>query len=87
MNRMFIDVREKDEFDEDHIDGAVNLPPSAIMAGAPALLDVPKNTELVLYCMSGARANASMSYLNRLGFTNVVNGINKELVREKYSVK
>lgn len=85
MKRYFIDVREPYEFERDHVEGAINLPPSEIIAGAPELVNIPKDAELVLYCASGARSNASMHYLMRMGFTNLVNGINKDHVRARYS--
>ena len=86
MNRIFIDVREPYEFQRDHVDGAINVPPSELMSGAQALNDIDKDTELVLYCLSGARSNASMHYLRELGFTNLVNGINKDQIRAKYNI-
>lgn len=86
MNRIFIDVREPFEFAMGHVKGALNLPPAALMAGATKLQDVPKDTELVLYCRSGSRSNASMSILSRMGYTNLINGINKDHIRAKYGV-
>ncbi len=86
MDRLIIDVREPEEFARDHVEGAINIPPNDIMAGASALADVPKDTELVLYCLSGARSNASMHYLRQLGFTNLINGINKDQVRARFSL-
>lgn len=86
MSRMFIDVREPSEYARGHVEGAINVPPADIMNGATALSDVDKDTELVLYCMSGARSNMSMQFLRQLGFTNLVNGINQDHVRQKYSV-
>ncbi len=86
MSKIIIDVREPFEFARDHVDGAINLPPADLMNGAPQLANVDKETELVLYCLSGARSNASMHYIKQLGFTNVVNGINKDQVRAKYGV-
>lgn len=84
MNRLIIDVREPFEFKMGHVDGAVNLPPAKLMAGAEALMGVPKDTELVVYCVSGSRSNASIPYLRQLGFTNVVNGLNKQHVKKNY---
>lgn len=84
MERIIIDVREPEEFARGHVSGAINIPPSDIMAGATMLDDVPKDTELVLYCVSGSRSNVSMQYLQRLGFTNLVNGINQQHVTAKY---
>ena len=84
MNRIFIDVREPQEFDRGHVDGAINLPPAQIMAGAKELVNIPKDTELILYCLSGARSNATMHLLKQMGFTNLVNGINKDHIKAKY---
>lgn len=84
MNRLIIDVREPEEYERGHVDGAINLPPAQILAGAQKLSDVPKDTELVLYCVSGSRSNVSMQHLRQLGFTNLVNGINKQHVQAKY---
>lgn len=84
MDRIIIDVREPLEYRMGHVKGAINIPPSQMMAGAKKLEDVPKDTELVLYCVSGSRSNASMLYLKQLGFTNIVNGVNKAHVNAKY---
>lgn len=84
MDRIIIDVREPLEFRMGHVKGAINIPPSQMMAGAKKLDGVPKDTELVLYCVSGSRSNSSMHYLQQLGFTNLVNGINKAHVKAKY---
>lgn len=85
MSRIIIDVREAAEFARDHVDGAINIPPAVLMSGVPEqLADIPKDTEIVLYCISGARSNASMRILEQYGFTNLINGINKDQVKAKY---
>ncbi|MFZ3009954.1 MAG: rhodanese-like domain-containing protein [Candidatus Microsaccharimonas sp.] len=84
MNRIIVDVREPLEYKIGHVKGAINIPPSQMMSGAEKLDGVPKDTELVLYCVSGSRSNSSMHYLRQLGFTNLVNGINKSHVEAKY---
>ncbi len=86
MKRIFIDVREPFEFNMGHVEGAINVHPAELMAGAPSLNDIDKDTELILYCRSGARSNASMHYLRDMGFTNLVNGINQAQVEAKYDV-
>ena len=86
MKRMFIDVREPFEFAMGHVKGAVNIPPSKLMAGAKKLDGVPKDTELILYCVSGSRSNVSINILKEKGYTNLVNGINKHHVKAKYGV-
>ncbi len=86
MQRIFIDVREPFEFATGHVKGAINIPPSELMAGAKKLAGVPKDTELIIYCLSGSRSNASISILTSLGYTNLTNGINKNHVEANYSV-
>lgn len=86
MDRIFIDVREPFEYMMGHVKGALNIPPSKLMAGAKQLEGVPKDTELVLYCLSGSRSNSSMHILRDLGYTNLVNGINKGHVKAKYNL-
>jgi phage shock protein E len=81
---VFVDVREPIEFSQGHVDGAINIPPSELMAGSPKLANIPKEAELVLYCLSGSRSRASSMFLKEQGFTNVVNGINQDHVRAKY---
>jgi len=84
MQRIFLDVREPNEYKKGHVDGAINMPPAALLAGAKLLAETPKDTEIVLYCLSGARSNAAMHYLKNLGFTNLTNGINQRNVENKY---
>ena len=86
MQRLFIDVREPHAFVTGHVEGAINIPPSELMAGAAALTDVPKDTELVVYCLSGSRSNASINILRSMGYTNLINGINKNHVQANYGV-
>jgi phage shock protein E len=84
MDKMIIDVREDYEFTDGHVPGALNIPPHILMAGAPELTDVPKDTQIILYCRSGARSAASMNILHSQGFTNLVNGINQDHVMARY---
>ncbi len=84
MSRMIIDVREPIEFKMGHVKGAINIQPSKLMAGAEKLRDVPKDTELILYCRTGSRSAVSMNILQNMGYTNIVNGINKDVVKSKY---
>lgn len=82
--KIIIDVREPYEFDQGHVKGAINLPPAALMAGAKLLDGIDKATEIILYCRSGARSNASMHYLRQMGFTNLTNGINQFQVERNH---
>ena len=82
--RLIIDVREPYEYEAGHVEGAINIPPAALMAGAKKLDHVEKDAELVLYCKTGSRSNVSIQILRQQGFTNLVNGINAGQVEKKY---
>ena len=84
MNKVIIDVREPFEFATGHVDGAINIPPSELMAGAKQLQGLDKNLEIILYCRSGSRSRAASMILAQMGFTNIVNGINKDIVEAKH---
>jgi rhodanese-related sulfurtransferase len=84
MSKIIIDVREPFEYQRGHVDGAINIPPTQLMAGAPELAEVPKDTELILYCVTGSRSRVATSILQQQGFTNVINGINKDHVKANY---
>lgn len=81
---IIIDVREDFEFAASHVSGAINLPPELLMQGAHELDGVPKDTKIVVYCRTGARSNVAMNILKSYGFTNVINGINKDHVESRF---
>jgi rhodanese-related sulfurtransferase len=85
MSRVIIDVREPIEYATGHVQGAINIPPSKLMRKPKELDGLAKDTELVLYCVSGSRSNASMHFLRAMGFTNLVNGINKQQVEARFA--
>lgn len=75
-----IDVREPAEFEESHVEGAVNIPLGDIMK---RLDEIPKDDEVVVYCRSGGRAGVAVQGLGSMGYTNITNGINQASVEEK----
>lgn len=80
MDRIIIDVREPEEYARGHVAGAINIPPAELMQGAKKLEGTPKDTELILYCISGSRSNVSSHILRQMGYTNIINGINRQQV-------
>lgn len=74
-----VDVRSKEEFDEGHVEGAINIPAEHFMR--PHLPDELKHTlkeeHIIVYCQSGNRASAVHSALNNLGFLHVENSIDQ----------
>ena len=67
-----IDVRNDWEYQEDHINGALNIPLHEI----PAQISKIKNLHgpYILYCRSGNRSGTAVSMLKQAGIENVYNG-------------
>jgi len=84
MKYVIVDVREPEEFERGHAQGALNIPPHELLSGAGKLQDISKSTPIILYCNSGNRSNVAIQILRSLGYTNLVNGINKDHVEAKY---
>jgi len=85
MNRVIIDTREDFEYQQSHVDGAINLSPAKFMGGeVPAeLTDIAKDTEIIVYCRSGQRSNTVAQILRMHGFSNIVNGVNEHHVAKR----
>lgn len=84
MSKVVIDVREPIEYKLGHVKGAINISPGELMGGTNKLDEIPKDAEIILYCRSGARSNVSMNIMKQMGYTNLVNGINKNQVEAKF---
>jgi phage shock protein E len=84
VRRLVIDVREPIEYESGHLEGALNIPPAELLSGTTKLDSVEKDIEIIVYCRSGSRSNASIQILHQMGFTNLVNGINAGHVAKNY---
>lgn len=67
-----VDVRDAEEFKEDHIRGAINLPLKNFAAGS-GILD--KEKKIVVYCNSGGRSYGAYKKLMKLGYKNIYQAI------------
>ena len=65
---MLLDVRTEDEFNEKHLDGAVNISVQMLTKTPP---EVPKDEHIEVYCISGGRAQMAKLILGHKGYTNV----------------
>ncbi len=66
---LLLDVRTPAEFAAGHIDGAVNLPVDALLAGAA--IPAADGQSIVVYCRSGQRSAIAASRLRERGYTSV----------------
>ncbi len=66
---IILDVRTKEEFQEGHIKGAVNIPNEDI--GDEYILDVDLDTCILVYCRSGHRSLNASAKLGLMGYTNI----------------
>ncbi|MCB5953086.1 rhodanese-like domain-containing protein [Enterococcus sp. BWT-B8] len=73
-NVNILDVREEDEFQSGHIDGAVNIPLSVFSETAERL---EKDKDYYVICHSGSRSQLACQLLGSKGFTttNIMGGM------------
>ncbi len=67
---MLLDVRRADEFHDGHIAGALSIPVDQLSSRA-GVLGVPRDREIVVYCVSGRRAARAQETLEALGYSHV----------------
>lgn len=71
---VWIDVRTIEEYENDHIDGDVNIPIQGFSAATLASqLGLDQDAKIGLYCASGGRAGRALIMLEEAGFTNAFN--------------
>jgi rhodanese-related sulfurtransferase len=69
-----IDVREDNEFEAEHAEGATHIGRGVIERDI--VWQYPdKNTELILYCGGGYRSALAADNLQKMGYTNVLSMI------------
>ncbi len=66
-NTVFIDVRTHREYLDGYIEGAINIPHTDILNNT-ALLDNPKNKDIIFYCHSGVRAKKVTDHLRKASY-------------------
>jgi rhodanese-related sulfurtransferase len=68
METVIVDVREKDEFDAQHVPGSIWVPLSQFAHLAPGVLQALVGRKVVLMCRSGKRAALAERQIGALGF-------------------
>jgi molybdopterin/thiamine biosynthesis adenylyltransferase/rhodanese-related sulfurtransferase len=67
---VFVDVREREEWDEGHIPGAAFVPRGNLESRIENVVP-DRSTPIVIYCASGARSAFAAKSLGELGYENV----------------
>ncbi len=69
---IIIDVRNKREYEEGHIEGSINIP-EYMMDETIKNVIPDQNQDIVLYCSSGFRSVKAYKKLKKIGYKNVWN--------------
>ncbi len=67
---VLIDVRTKEEYEEQHLSKAINIPNEKIKT-ITENENITKDTKIIVYCRSGARSKNSANELINMGYKNV----------------
>ena len=67
----FVDVREDNEYEQDHAAGAIHLGKGIIERDIETVIP-NKHEPIVLYCGGGYRSVLAADSIRRMGYTNVI---------------
>jgi len=67
---ILIDVRTKEEYENGHIDGAINHDIMDMMQGV--FPNVNKDEDITLYCESGNRSMMAKGMMEKVGFKKII---------------
>ena len=68
---ILVDVRSKQEYNEGHLNGSINIPLYDLEKQINKLPD--KQCTTILYCRSGHRSRQAKEKLEKLGYENIYN--------------
>lgn len=84
MQRIFLDVRDYEEFVEGHVPSAINITPEDLVSNQKNFENLPKDSEIIVYCRSGQRSKTAINILKSKGYIHLENGINMQHVIQTY---
>lgn len=70
-NAVILDVREEEEYNTGHAEGALLFPLDEISSMTAAELIPDKDAPLLVYCRTGRRSRIAASRLQVLGYTRI----------------
>ena len=69
-NIILLDVRSPQEFEEGHLEGAINIPTYELNYKAHIMLE-NKDSIIIAYCTLGIRSKKAIKVLKKLGYKNL----------------
>ncbi len=79
---LLVDVRDREEYDRGHLEGAINIPYTGIHAEARKYLPDQRQS-IIVYCKTGKRSSQAQRSLRYLGYTSVYKWKNEKIGEEK----
>ena len=67
---ILIDVREIDEYNENHLEGAINIS-YTVIGDKISNYVTDLNSKIIVYCKSGGRSNKAANTLKEKGYKNI----------------
>ncbi len=72
MGEVILDVRERDEFANEHVENSINVPLSQFTLVAPGVLNQLKERDVWILCRSGNRAKLAAAQIQQLGYADKI---------------
>jgi rhodanese-related sulfurtransferase len=72
MNEVILDVRERDEFEAEHVEKSINVPLSHFSAIAPGVLNQLNQKNVAILCRGGNRAKLALEQVKQLGYADKI---------------
>ncbi len=69
-NVILLDVRSHQEYEEGHINRAINIPTYELYRSAPRVLK-DKDAIIIAYCTVGVRSKHAIDILRKMGYKNL----------------
>lgn len=69
-NVVLLDVRSHQEYEEGHLNRAINIPTYDLYREAPKIL-MDKDTIIIAYCTVGLRSENAIKILRKMGYKNL----------------
>ena len=70
-NVVLLDVRSKQEYNEGHLNGSINIPVYDLYRCARNILSY--ESIIIVYCTAGTRSIQAIQILSRMGYKNLYN--------------